>query len=116
MKSRTSALCHRTRAFRRLSEWSAGFIHHSSFTIHFSRFALCLLTAALLCTSCARRETPADLVILNGGEPESLDASIISGQLDGRVVLALYEGLMRYDPVTAKPIHRMYILQFYPSM
>ena len=68
MKSRTSALCHRTRAFGLLGQWSAGIIHHSPFTIHFSRLALCLLTAAVLCTSCARHEPPADLVILNGGE------------------------------------------------
>jgi len=36
---------------------------------------------------------PADLTLCNGGEPQSLDPAIITGQLDGRVCLALFEGL-----------------------
>lgn len=46
---------------------------------------------------------PADLVVVNGKEPESLDPAIISGQAEGRIVNALFEGLTRYDPRTALP-------------
>jgi oligopeptide transport system substrate-binding protein len=43
---------------------------------------------------------PADLVIINGKEPESLDPAIISGQADGRIVSSLFEGLTRYNAKT----------------
>lgn len=52
---------------------------------------------------CARTEDPADLVIVNGPEPESLDPALITGQADGRVVLSIFEGLTRYKPDTATP-------------
>ncbi len=46
---------------------------------------------------------PADLVIINGKEPESLDPVIINGQADGRIVSALFEGLVRYNTITGRP-------------
>ena len=46
---------------------------------------------------------PADLVIINGKEPESLDPIIINGQADGRIVSALFEGLARYNTKTGTP-------------
>ncbi len=39
----------------------------------------------------------ADLVFLNGGEPQSLDPAAITGQLDGRIAYALFEGLTSFD-------------------
>jgi oligopeptide transport system substrate-binding protein len=36
---------------------------------------------------------PADLVLCNGDEPQSLDPAIVTGQLEGRLCLALFEGL-----------------------
>ena len=57
----------------------------------------------LLLVGCGRR-VPADLVIVNGVEPESLDPAVVTGQGDGRVVRAMFEGLTRLDPVTAKPV------------
>src|SRR5580658_4474415 len=36
---------------------------------------------------------PADLTLCNGAEPQSLDPAIITGQLEGRICLALFEGL-----------------------
>ena len=36
---------------------------------------------------------PADLTICNGDEPQSLDPAIVTGQLEGRICLALFEGL-----------------------
>ena len=59
------------------------------------------LSAALFLGGCARSEPPADLTIINGAEPESLDPAIITGQPDGRVVGSLFEGLTRIDPKTA---------------
>jgi len=39
----------------------------------------------------------ADLVICNGAEPQTLDPALVSGQLEGRLCAALYEGLTRRD-------------------
>jgi oligopeptide transport system substrate-binding protein len=36
---------------------------------------------------------PADLTLNNGDEPQSLDPAIVTGQLEGRIDLALFEGL-----------------------
>jgi len=36
---------------------------------------------------------PVDLTLCNGDEPQSLDPAIITGQLEGRLALALFEGL-----------------------
>lgn len=62
-------------------------------------FSLCLLTSG-----CIRSEPPADITILNGGEPESLDPAIIVAQLDLRIVQGLFEGLTRFDPKTGDAI------------
>src|SRR5213593_4440765 len=69
------------------------------------RMILFILPAGVwLVTGCARSEPPADLVIINGAEPESLDPGILTGQADGRVALELFEGLTRYNPTNATPI------------
>jgi oligopeptide transport system substrate-binding protein len=47
-------------------------------------------------TGCSPAAKRADLVFLNGAEPESIDPAVITGQLDGRVAYALFEGLMAY--------------------
>ncbi len=36
---------------------------------------------------------PADITLNNGDEPQSLDPAIVTGQLEGRICLALFEGL-----------------------
>lgn len=54
-------------------------------------FLLCL---ALSACSPGRR---ADLVFLNGAEPETIDPALISGQPEGRVANALFEGLLAFD-------------------
>jgi oligopeptide transport system substrate-binding protein len=51
-----------------------------------------------------QHERRADIVLINGGEPESIDPHIVTGQLDGRVAGALFEGLMQFDPRTGSPI------------
>lgn len=62
------------------------------------------LLILLLATGCRQALAPADITIVNGAEPESLDPAIITGQPDGRVVNALFEGLTRFNPVDATPI------------
>jgi len=71
--------------------------------------ALCTAVAAaglalMLAPGCGRPSQRADLVIINGAEPESLDPHLLTGQADGRIAMALFEGLTRFDPVTAAPI------------
>ena len=68
-----------------------------------ARFAFCV-AAWIWLSACARREAPADLTIINGGEPESLDPAIVRGQVEIRAVRGLFEGLTRLDPKTARPI------------
>ncbi len=62
------------------------------------------LAALLALSGCVPSEPKADLVIVNGAEPESLDPAIVTGQPDLRVVDALFEGLTRLDPKTVKPV------------
>jgi oligopeptide transport system substrate-binding protein len=45
----------------------------------------------------------ADLVIVNGSEPESLDPAIVTVAPDMRITKALFEGLLRLDGKTAQP-------------
>ena len=66
-------------------------------------FSLIILFSSVL-SGCARREAPADITILNGAEPQSLDPAIITGQADMRIVQGMFEGLARVDPKTARPI------------
>ncbi|HEV2691292.1 MAG TPA: peptide ABC transporter substrate-binding protein [Verrucomicrobiae bacterium] len=48
--------------------------------------------------SCSRREPPADVVIINNVEPESLDPAVIVAQADMRIVSGMFEGLTRLAP------------------
>src|SRR5947207_3124669 len=58
----------------------------------------------LLLDGCARREPPADLVIVNGNEPESLDPAIVTGISEMRIAKALFEGLLRLEATNARPV------------
>lgn len=53
--------------------------------------------AILFLASCSDHGKRADLVFLNGAEPESLDPAVITGQPESRLVNALFEGLTRFD-------------------
>ena len=68
------------------------------------RFLVGILLAGLLTAGCFRREPSADVTIINGAEPETLDPALIVSQPDMRLVRGLYEGLMRLDPKTGEPI------------
>jgi oligopeptide transport system substrate-binding protein len=67
-------------------------------------FCVLISTFCFLNSGCIRSEPPADLTILNGAEPETLDPAILTGQPEFRIVIGLFEGLMRLDPKTARPI------------
>lgn len=60
-------------------------------------FALVLLLLA------CRPLPPADLTILNGPEPSSLDPILVTGVEELRAVLPLFEGLARPHPETSRP-------------
>jgi len=53
---------------------------------------------------CVRHEQPANLVIINGTEPESLDPAIVTGVAEMRLTKALFEGLLRIDGTSGRPI------------
>ena len=64
---------------------------------------MCTLSVVCLLSGCTRNEKRADLVIINGPEPETLDPAIVTGQADGRIAGSLFEGLTRYNPTNALP-------------
>jgi oligopeptide transport system substrate-binding protein len=61
------------------------------------RAAVAAAMLALAFGGCGEGRERADLVFINGVEPESLDPAIISGQPEGRLVMALFEGLTSRD-------------------
>src|SRR5262245_31594597 len=58
---------------------------------------LACLLASLFLAGCDSALQRADLVVVNGAEPDSLDPAKIRGQPEGRVAYALFEGLTRYN-------------------
>src|SRR5690349_19380292 len=96
MNFKTSALHGWWRALRRLYRAPG----------HTPRFeCLCALTVfilGLLVTGC-RHEIPANVVIINGNEPESLDPAIVTAVPDMRIAKALFEGLARLNGKTGRP-------------
>ena len=69
--------------------------------------------ASIACQALARNEeffgktTPPQQNILryvNGGEPETLDPALSSGQPEARIFMALFEGLVEYDPKSLSAI------------
>jgi oligopeptide transport system substrate-binding protein len=55
---------------------------------------------ALQPTDDAWRKSAQDLIFNNESEPETLDPQLMTGVLESRLSLALFEGLVTYDPVT----------------
>ena len=74
----------------------------SHFRVEALRHFLALFLFALA-AGCVPYDRPADLRIINGKEPESIDPAILTGQADGRVCLSLFEGLTRYNTTNAAP-------------
>lgn len=65
--------------------------------------AILLANVLVFVCACNPILPPADLVIINGKEPESLDPAIINGQAEGRIVSSLFEGLLRYNSESGLP-------------
>ena len=73
---------------------SASFRLHKAFVIPaFLAGALFLFMAFFYFFGGWTLSAPADLTLCNGDEPQTLDPSIVTGQLEGRICLALFEGL-----------------------
>lgn len=47
---------------------------------------------------------PADFTFCNGTEVKSLDPALVSGQPEGQLIYALFEGLVRWHPETLEPL------------
>ena len=86
-------------------------------TGHPSCFAAALLLAlSVMNAGCAasasnrlffgKTDPPRDNIMryVPGSEPETLDPAISDGQPEARIYMALYEGLVEYDPKTTAPI------------
>jgi oligopeptide transport system substrate-binding protein len=56
-----------------------------------------------VCAGCGPASRRADLVFINGAEPETVDPSLITGQPEGRIAQALFEGLTTFDK-SATPV------------
>src|SRR5207249_6076711 len=69
-----------------------------------SRLLHLLLLVVSCLTGCVRSDRPADLVIVNGNEPESLDPAIVTGVSEMRITKALFEGLLRLEGKEARPV------------
>ena len=67
---------------------------------------LAVLGCALLLvglTFSAAAEEPADFTFINGTEPKSLDPALITGQPEGRIADAIFEGLTRRNTKSLRP-------------
>ena len=51
----------------------------------------------MLAPGCGRAIKRADIVIINGGEPDTIDPAKIRGQPEGRIAYSLFEGLTRFN-------------------
>lgn len=58
---------------------------------------LLLLLLPFLFAACEKPLERAELVAINGAEPDTIDPALIRGQPEGRVAYCLWEGLTRYD-------------------
>lgn len=73
-----------------------------------SAVAIGCLLLLLMAGSCAGPDKGttdrAELVIINGTEPETLDPAIMTGFAEMRIAMAMFEGLTRPDPVTGAAV------------
>jgi ABC-type oligopeptide transport system substrate-binding subunit len=81
-----------------------------------TKWLFCFLMLGAILSSCSipnenepyfgKTVPPATDVVryVSGPEPESLDPQIGTGQVEQRIYLALYEGLVEYDPQTLEPV------------
>lgn len=77
---------------------------HPLARFRFTRWFWSLAGGLLLSAGCFRAEPPADVTIINGNEPESLDPHIVTGVSEMRITKALFDGLIRLSPQDASPV------------
>lgn len=65
---------------------------------------LTILLISLMIFSCGTKDDAVEFIINNGTEPQSLDPSKIEGVPEHRIYMALFEGLVSYDPKTSEAI------------
>ena len=65
---------------------------------------LVLSLAFTMFFSCGQKESVNEFIINNGTEPQSLDPSKIEGVPEHRIYMALFEGLVSYDPKTSDAV------------
>lgn len=63
-----------------------------------------VILLCLMVWGCGRREPTANVTVINGTEPESLDPHIVTGIPEMRITKALFDGLIKLDPQEARPI------------
>ncbi len=61
-----------------------------------ARRLLQIFLVITMISGCGRPPDRADLVVINGGEPDTIDPTKIRGQPEGRIAYSLFEGLTRY--------------------
>ena len=69
--------------------------------------ALLVLLAGLLLvglTFSASARKRAEFSFVNNAEPKTLDPTTMTGEPEGRLAAALFEGLMRLDPKSLEPV------------
>ena len=77
--------------------------------------ALALAASSFIAAGCSssaksqffgQTSAPSDNTVryITGSEPESLDPAIPNGQPEARIMMALYDGLIEYHPITLDPI------------
>lgn len=59
--------------------------------------AFTILVFAAQLSGCGRAPDRAEIVVINGAEPASIDPAKIAGQPEGRVAYCMFEGLARYN-------------------
>jgi oligopeptide transport system substrate-binding protein len=81
-----------------------------------SSILVLILALALISAGCSasagnqpffgKTDPPRDNILryVSGSEPESLDPQVSDGQPEARIYMALYEGLVEYDPKTTAPM------------
>ena len=62
-----------------------------------ARSLLSFFLVITMVSGCGRPPDRAEIVVINGGEPDTIDPSKIRGQPEGRIAYALFEGLTRYN-------------------
>lgn len=81
------------------SPWTRrAFRARSALAVNSSAFRLALaILASVMLPGCGRAPDRAELVLINGAEPELFDPPLITAQATSRIAYALFEGLTSFD-------------------